>query len=265
MRRRTGAAEGLAHGVASGLAGGGGGVRPETAAVAAAMIQPPSALRLSLMDALVGAVQACGAWARLDGLFVTAAHDLQAATINWVAPAGTRLTPVNSPIFTPDVGFEGDGATSYLETGLVQGTGLYAPADHHAGVWINGGATVSTVWGNIRNRIQPHSAEGELACRSNATASLGAAVADGHGHSGFRTEAGRFAIFKNGVRLAEPAQEPTAAVNQPFLLLGYGGDSGPVSLSAWRVAAAHSGAGLGAAQMTAMAAALAAYLEAVTP
>ncbi|MBC7167854.1 hypothetical protein [Phenylobacterium sp.] len=252
-------ARGLAEGVAV------RGVRtllPETEAVIAAMAVPPSAARAALMDNLVAALKTCGAWGRFDGLFLTAAHEAQAARVNWAAPEEPGLNPVNSPVFHADSGYEGDGATSYLETGRRQGQGLYLPEDHHAGLWATSATGSGTAWGNGRNRIIPFTSGSVLATRSNAGATVSTPVSAGVGHSAFsRAAADRYRVFKDGVLLNEAEASTLTAVNQEFILLGYGTTTSVTGLSSWRVGALHFGAALEDSAMSAVAAALGRYLE----
>lgn len=257
------AARGLAAGVA---VRGVRALHPETEAVVAAMAVAPDPPRAALMDNLVAALKTADIWPRLDALFVMAAHDGQAAGLNWVAPEGASLTPVNGPDFQPDLGYQGDGTTSYLETGFVQTSWLkYKIADHHAGVFVVGGAGTGTAFGNSRNRIQPATSGGQLLTRSNTTTSDQRPVETGFGHSAMtRTEGGRYQVFKGGVVIGEPEIANTTLASQPFILLGYGTASAPSGLTGWRVGAAHFGAGLSGAQLTLIHAALDSYLRGVS-
>lgn len=252
-------ARGLAEGVAV------RGVRtllPETEAVIAAMAVPPSAARAALMDNLVAALKACGAWGRFDGLFLTAAHEAQAARVNWAAPEGPGLNPINSPVFHVDSGYQGDGATSYLETGQRQGQGLFLPEDHHAGLWATSSSGSGTAWGNGRNRIIPFSSGSVLATRSNSGTAVASPVSSGAGHAAFsRIAADRYRIFKDGALLEEAEMSTMTAVNQEFVLLGYGTASSVTGLSSWRVGALHFGRSLDDGPMSAVAAALGRYME----
>lgn len=90
---------------------------PDTQAIASRMTTAPSGDRLLLMNDLITGLKASGVWDKLDALWVTAAADSQAAGLNWISSSYT-LTPVNSPAFTVDRGYAGDGSTSYLNTGL---------------------------------------------------------------------------------------------------------------------------------------------------
>lgn len=252
-------ARGLAEGVAV------RGVRtllPEAEAVIAAMAVPPSAARAALMDNLVAALKACGAWGRFDGLFLTAAHEAQAARVNWAAPEGPGLNPVNSPVFHADSGYEGDGATSYLETGQRQGEGVFLPEDHHAGLWAASASGSGTAWGNGRNRIIPFTGGSALSTRSNAASAASSPVGDGTRHSAFsRSAVDRYSVFKDGTSIDAPEVPATTPVAQEFILSGYGTASGVTGLSTWRIGALHFGAALDADVMAGVAAALGRYME----
>lgn len=84
----------------------------EAVSLFARMATQPDATRLALIDATIRSLIAGGVWAKLDSLYVMAAHDSQAARLNWVA--NESLTAYNSPAFTVDRGFKGDGASAYL-------------------------------------------------------------------------------------------------------------------------------------------------------
>ena len=77
-------------------------------------VQPAGPIKL-LMDTLVRAVIAAGAWPKMDMFYVIAAHDAQAARLNWIADQ-YNLTAVNSPVFTAFRGYTGNGTSSYLNT-----------------------------------------------------------------------------------------------------------------------------------------------------
>lgn len=87
---------------------------PETVAVIRAMSARPNRDRAVAIDTLIGTLKGYNLWDRVDGFYILAAHTQQAALVNWRRPGTANLTAVNSPTFTTDVGFAGDGATSYL-------------------------------------------------------------------------------------------------------------------------------------------------------
>lgn len=257
----------LARGVARGVAVvERQALHPETRAVVEAMATPPSPSRAGLADGLVAALKVAGIWGRLDALYLMAAHDAQAACINWAAPSGPALTPVNSPAFHRDSGFQGDEATCWIETGLVQGSGRYQVDDHHAGVWVTDGQSTTTAWGNVRNRILPRTSAGVLGTRSNMTTSASGPASDGQGHSSLsRASPERYLVFRHGAAVGMFDIPAAPLVDHSFALLGYGEAAGVTHLSAWRLGAAHFGASLSETQMGVLHAALARYIEGLNP
>ena len=77
----------------------------------------PSAGQQVKQNILLNTLISSGVWAKLDTLFVLA-NDGGAsfACINWKNPTGTKATLVNSPTFTSNAGFTGNGTSSYIDT-----------------------------------------------------------------------------------------------------------------------------------------------------
>jgi hypothetical protein len=75
----------------------------------------PTRARRGLIEVLISKLMNAGMWAKLDGFYVFAAHDAQAAKLNWVGGM-QDVTAVNAPLFQIDRGFTGDGAAAYLDT-----------------------------------------------------------------------------------------------------------------------------------------------------
>jgi hypothetical protein len=100
----------------------GGGNEAETTTLLAAMSSQPDATRTTAINTLIAALKTAGIWAKLDVLYILAAHDAQAARLNWKTPASFTATAVNTPTFTTDRGYNGNGSTSYLTTGFTPST-----------------------------------------------------------------------------------------------------------------------------------------------
>lgn len=92
------------------------GVQVETANLIARMNPAPTAARITLINNLIVSLKAADIWNSLDVLYVLAAHDAQAARLNWKT-AQFNITEVNSPSFATDRGYTGNGTSSYLLTG----------------------------------------------------------------------------------------------------------------------------------------------------
>lgn len=126
----------------------------ETTALLAQMTTQPNAARKSRIDALIVGLKTDGIWSKLDALWVMAAHDAQAARLNWMNPTGTTLTEVNSPAFDIDQGYTGDGTSARLDTGYIPSTdGVNLTQNSGCfGVWVNkAGSSAFTAYGGARN------------------------------------------------------------------------------------------------------------------
>lgn len=77
-------------------------------------IEPTPERKQLISDRFV-AGKAKSFWTKLDALWVHAAHGAEAGRLNWLSDRFDCL-PVNSPTFTVDRGYTGDGVTSYLDT-----------------------------------------------------------------------------------------------------------------------------------------------------
>ena len=112
---------GIGLGIA--LNAGGAAVQAETSALIARMSTPPSASRIAAIDLLITTLKAASIWSKLDVLQVYAAADQQAALLNWVSTS-FNASVVNAPTFTADRGFNGNGTTSYVNTGFKPSLGV---------------------------------------------------------------------------------------------------------------------------------------------
>ncbi len=120
--------------------------------------------RKDLISRTIRALQDEGIWDALDVLHVMAAHDEQAASLNWIAPAGDAvITAVNAPVFTADRGYATDGVTSYAEVDYIVGTDstVYAQDDASLFAWVfssDGGALGGAIAGGYYTMIKPDNA-----------------------------------------------------------------------------------------------------------
>lgn len=104
-----------------------------------AMTIKPSGQRARLISNTIGRLQRAQIWSTQEVFYVMAAHDNQAARLNWKSPGNFTATATNSPTFTADRGYAGDGSTSFVNTGWVpstQSTMVTTTASHVAG-WSN--------------------------------------------------------------------------------------------------------------------------------
>lgn len=103
----------------TGLAGktGAAGFLAETETLVAAMTTAPSAARKIVINDFIKALKDGGVWDQLDLLYVLAAHDSQAARLNWKNPGTYTASVGGTPTFTTDSGYAPTAGTHYLDTG----------------------------------------------------------------------------------------------------------------------------------------------------
>lgn len=107
------------------------------AAVFAAMTSNPGGVRKSLINTYIVALKAANVWTSLDVLYLLAAHDVQAARINWKNPGTFTLTDVTAqPAFVANQGFTSNGTTSHLDTNYTPSTQGVAYVQDAASLWM---------------------------------------------------------------------------------------------------------------------------------
>lgn len=127
------------------------GYSAEATAYFAAMSVAPDATRKGHLNTLIAALKTAGVWAKLDALYIMAAHDAQAARVNAVNPASVATTS-GTLTFTTDRGYAGNGTTGYMSTGFNPSTASnpkFTQNSAHMGAWSrtagNSGAEVGTI------------------------------------------------------------------------------------------------------------------------
>ncbi|MCJ8143876.1 hypothetical protein MKI84_13205 [Ancylobacter sp. A5.8] len=250
---------------------GGGAVLPEAQALAARMSTAPTTERLRLVSALIGALKAGGVWPKLDALYILAAHDEPASRLNWAQDA-YELTAVNSPTFTLDRGWQGDGATSRLASGfLPTGGGKMTATSAHLGMWsltsvpVGAGGTsydvgYHTGTANARLSIARPGSSPERAALFAVHSSVGMAINGTYARhvAWSRTASDLATAYADGAAGATMSEAGGALPGSPIDVLRAGTFYGIN-----QIAVAHWGAGLSAAEMLILRDALHAYLIAV--
>ena len=83
----------------------------------------PSASQRLLQEQLIVDLKNAGIWTKLDILYVFATDgDSDFASVNWKDPNNYKITQVNSPSFTSNLGFTGDATSAYLDTNYIPST-----------------------------------------------------------------------------------------------------------------------------------------------
>jgi len=246
------------------------GPAPDPAdALIAAMSPAPDGTREGHIRTCVGSLVSAGVWSLIDVLWVMAAHDAQAAGLNWKDPANFTLALVNAPTFTTDGGYSGDGSTSYLTTGWVPGTnGSYSQNNNHFGGWIgtnvDNGAQLD--FGYVRGSLSSRTGT-SVAIRNSAaatdTVNIGVSTSVGHVIAARTTSTG-YEVSKNGA--ASTSVTRTSGVvsgANVFICARNNGAGTPEGFSTRRVQAVHYGVYIDDTQKAAIYNALATYMTAI--
>lgn len=237
-------------------------VNAEAAALVARFTTPPTEGRKPLIDNLVGALKAAGAWALRDWYHFIGA-DAQATNLNWKSTSYTLL-PVNSPAFVADRYYQGDGSSAYLDTRAVRNALTnYQQDSANLAVWSGlgaGSSSAALLGGNIATaRILPRSGGGNASIRINDGTALNLAVATPEGWtSANRSGASARQTYKDGAQLTSDATASAALTASTFY---YMQDVGTYCALPWLAGA--GGGSLTLAQHTAERAAIYTYLQSI--
>ncbi|MAS05358.1 MAG: hypothetical protein CL534_11830 [Ahrensia sp.] len=239
-------------------------VRCYAAELYARMAVRPTRQRRSLIEVLIYALVEQDIWDRLDGFYVMAAHDIQAARLNWVG-CMQDLTSVNGPVFEVDSGFEGDGVSSYLDS-CTLGPELenFKPNDATMGIFCNdtpasrGGLDI----GLPGSYLIASSQAGDTQLRANYNTHDPIRVPrkrTGDNLIAWSRWRDRVQVYEAGSRLMEASIDSEDILNQSLKVLMVDGN-----YSVRRVSAVIVGGALSSEQHAVMYSALAAYLRGVS-
>lgn len=83
----------------------------------------PSSAQKTKQNTLIQSLKDAGIWDLLDVFYVFATDgSSDFATLNWKSPSSNQCSKVNSPTFTSNLGFSGNGTSSYLNTNWIPST-----------------------------------------------------------------------------------------------------------------------------------------------
>jgi hypothetical protein len=227
------------------------------------MTLPPTDTRRQIIEALIADLSQCGVWDKLDALYLFAAHSAQAARLNWKSSTVADATSVNSPLFTVDRGFTGDGGTSFLDTNTPASEYVkYAANDATLGVYVRNSVSLNA--NDIASTPYSHITVG---ASNNIVVRVNSSTFFNGDNAGDRT--GLFAAsrltgantgfaYKDGQPAGSGAQSAGIESDIPFQFLR-GGDV----FSTRQLAAGFWGAGLTAAEHSDLNTALAIYMTSI--
>lgn len=228
----------------------------------------PPAANLNAINDCVSALINAGVWQRLDALQVYAAHDQQAALLDWVRLS--NATAVNSPTFAVNSNVAGNGTTSYVDTQLTPSTGGLKSSQDDAsiGFYVGNAATGLARNGAVNNT-------GVVYTYIDRTASVGVAL-NRDGSSTTNTSGGNtigvkggsrsgssVTAFSNGVAGTPGTVASNGLLNNPIWVGGLNNNGTISNAHSAPIRAFFYGQSMTAAQMLALHNALTAYSQAL--
>jgi|GEM_PF-1154588 len=241
----------------------GGSYDTDAAAAFAAMSVQPDDTRKGLYDALVVGLKADGLWSKIEWLSLIAAHDAQAGRLNLKTPSES-LSAVNSPTFTIDRGYTGDGASAYLDTGKNYSAFTLALQNDQHWLFVNRAAVtpantqhaLGIASGTQAINIQFATNTG-VRCGNTSAATFTDASKVGR-YLCTRTGSAGFDVYKDGSLVTSPVVASAARNASPIRLLGHASFYSTAQVSAFCI-----GGGLSSGEAAALDARIATYLTAI--
>lgn len=227
--------------------------------------QPNGARKTVISDTII-ALKAAGVWAKLDVLYMFAAHDSQAALLNWKS-GNFDGTANNSPTFTTDRGFTGNGSSAYINSNFNPTTASspsFVQTSAHLSIWSRTSGLGPNAYGEVGYSSSGNS---ELGSRTNSGYVRGyvngsgsiAINSDGSGfHNISLRTSSTYGIVRNTTTLSSGSASPLAPVNEKIYFLGSGGNRTNKQLAMGSI-----GGGLTSTQQTDFYNALQTYMTAV--
>lgn len=215
----------------------------------------PSASAITAMNTLIVGLKADGNWTLLDRLWIFAQSVQGYARVSIKNPSSTQITEVNTPTWTANQGYTGNGTNMYLNTNYNFSTssvnasqnslsyGVYvttnvAEAKYDCGAFTTTGGTkdivLSSRWSDNRTYIGTNSSTGEA----------NASNLDSRGmFSGKRIASNAQTALKNGSQIASLSDSTNALPSLNLFVLCMNNSATPSSFTTRRVAMCFVGGG----------------------
>jgi hypothetical protein len=190
----------------------------------------PSVGQQALQNQLVVDLKAAGIWSKLDTFAVFATDgNSDFALIDWIRLS--QYTAVNSPSFTTNSGFRGNGSSAYVNTNFNPSTSGVNYTQNNAsrimwGVFPTDSAYPESAGGTTANVTRNAGSNRQLINQSGFLSSNSPATWSGTGdrlRALNRTSSTNVEMFGNTTQLSAAATSSALANQNQWILAGYGG------------------------------------------
>lgn len=167
----------------------------------------PSTPQKKKQNQLILDLKAAGIWTLLDTFNVFATNgSSDFATLNWKSPTSNQCTKINSPTFTTNIGFNGNGTTSYVNSNYTPsgvnyslnscGYGGYIHTESAVTTSLDFGVISSSRFSQLNSRRGDNTSIIAVNTLNNTVASNASSKGFWHLH---RTSSSASAAYKNGL------------------------------------------------------------------
>jgi len=243
----------------------------EALALFARMEVQPDETRKQLIDGLITNLKTAGLWSGFDAFWGFAAHDQQAAPLNWIKD-DHNCTEVNSPAFEVDRGYTGNGTTSYLNSDFKPTDGInytqnncaifiYLRTNQVGASVIDFGSNDGTngqvaIWPNVAS-----TARGYINSALDLTTYV---IASAVGLTSVsRNSDTNVEHYKNGIKTLTDTRDSAARNSADIFILAFNGNGTPSSFSTKQVCFAAVGRYLTENEQATLFSLVEAYLDAI--
>lgn len=211
----------------------------------------PSFAYMRAVDLFIKTLKADGNWDKLDRLWIHGAEFQQHATVSVKNPLTAHISEINSPTWTANEGYTGDGSSKYLDTNfnpLTQSEnfeqnnasfGVFCRTNSDAVTVEMGAGDSATKYADVvlrnSNQIYSNLNDNTITTASN-TSSVGFFVIE-------RTNSTTVKVFKNGSEINSSSSASTGIPNFNFFILARNDDNSPAYLSTKQIALSFVGSG----------------------
>jgi hypothetical protein len=148
----------------------------EATALFARFSSDPGTTRKDAINACIASLKTAGVWAKLSNFYVLAAHDSQAAKLNWVTNARNITESGTGGTFTADQGFASGNTGHKYVVDTTDGV-IFLQDSAHAAIWVRNdveeAASTLQQFG-AGNNIYPRYPGGDVYCRLHDASETGA-------------------------------------------------------------------------------------------
>lgn len=192
-----------------------------TSTYIAALSVRPTDSEIVNINRFVRALKDAGIWGSLDGLYIFRGGNEADSKINLKNPGQYNLTKVNSPVFTPNVGWKSN-LGGYLDTNynVSAAGGNYKQNSASLGVVVSVDAVSSSVIGiSGSSLIVPRNSTGNFQARLNNVLSTQTTYNGVGLHAAVRTSSSSIRLYRRNALVTTASTTSSALVNQTINIL----------------------------------------------